>query len=80
VLRETPGIEQFKITQQAINDFEILLVCNEHWNSNGLTIIADKFRARFGSACITHIQLVNEILPEASGKMRQVVSKVALPI
>jgi len=80
VLRETPGIEQFKISQQAINDFDILVVCNEHWNSNGLAIIADKFRARFGSACITHVQLVNEILPEASGKMRQVVSKVALPI
>jgi len=80
VLRETPGIEQFKITQQAINDFEIVVVCNEHWNSKGLAMIADKFRARFGSACKTHIQLVNEILPEASGKMRQVVSKVALPI
>ncbi len=80
VLRETLGIEQFKITQQAINDFEIVVVCNEHWNSNGLAMIADKFRARFGSACMTHIQLVNQILPEASGKMRQVVSKVALPI
>jgi len=80
VLRETPGIEQFKITQQAINDFEILVVCNEHWNSNVLAIIAEKFRTRFGSACITHIELVNEILPESSGKMRQVVSKVALPI
>ena len=80
VLRETPGIEQFKITQQAINEFEILVVCNEHWNSNDLAIIAEKFRTRFGSICITHIQLVNEILPESSGKMRQVVSKVALPI
>jgi phenylacetate-CoA ligase len=80
VLRETPGIEQFKITQQAINEFEILVVCNEHWNSNDLAIIAEKFRTRFGSACITHIELVNEILPESSGKVRQVVSKVALPI
>ena len=80
VLRETLGIGQFKITQQAINDFEIVVVCNEHWNSKSLAMIADKFRARFGSACMTHIQLVNEILPEASGKLRQVVSKVALPI
>ncbi|RIZ69923.1 MAG: phenylacetate--CoA ligase family protein [Methylococcales bacterium] len=80
VLRETPGIEQFKITQQAINEFEILVVCNEHWNSNDLAIIAEKFRTRFGSACITHIELVNEILPESSGKVSQVVSKVALPI
>ena len=80
VLRETPGIEQFKITQQTLYDFEILVVCNEHWKSEGLGIISDKFKARFGSACNTHIQLVKEILPEASGKMRQVVSKVAIPI
>jgi phenylacetate-CoA ligase len=80
VLRETPGIEQFKITQQTLYDFEILVVCNELWRSEGLGIIAVKFKARFGSACNTHIQIVNEILPEASGKMRQVVSKVALPI
>jgi len=80
VLRETPGIEQFKITQQTLYDFEILVVCNKHWHSDGLGIIAVKFKARFGSACNIHIQLVNEILPEASGKMRQVVSKVALSI
>lgn len=80
VLRETPGIEHFKIIQQFINDFEILVVCNEHWRSEGVVMIADKFRARFGHACITHIQLVNEILPEVSGKMRQVVSKVSLSL
>ena len=80
VLRETPGIEQFKITQQTLHDFEVLVVCNELWSSDSLMNIADKFKARFGSACITHIQLVKEILPEASGKMRQVVSKVALAL
>jgi phenylacetate-CoA ligase len=80
VLRETLGIEQFKITQQTVTDFEILVVCNESWNADSLAVIANKFKARFGSHCITHIQLVSEILPEASGKMRQVVSKVTLPI
>ncbi len=80
VLRETPGIEQFKITQQTLHDFEVLVVCNELWSSDSLMSIPDKFKARFGSACITHIQLVKEILPEASGKMRQVVSKVALAL
>ena len=80
VLREMQGIEQFKITQQSINDFEILVVCNECWKSDGLAVITDKFRSRFGSACNIHIQLVYEILPEASGKIRQVVSKVTLPI
>lgn len=76
VLRETGGVEQFKITQEAINDFEILIVTNPFWNPDSLKVIEKKFRARFGGDCKTHIQLVNKIPPEASGKTRQVVSKV----
>ena len=76
VLRETLGVEQFKIIQQAINEFDILIVCNVFWNSASLTVIADKFKGRFGSACKIHVQLVTKIPTEASGKTRQVVSKV----
>ena len=75
-LRETSGVEQFKITQQAINEFEILIVTNSFWNPDSLKIIEEKFRLRFGKRCKTHIERVNNILPEASGKVRQVVSKV----
>jgi phenylacetate-CoA ligase len=76
VLRETSGVEQFKIIQHAINEFEILIVSNAFWDSVSLAIIEEKFRARFGDACQAHIQLVDQIPPEASGKTRQVVSKV----
>ena len=76
VLRETVGVEQFKIIQQAVNDFEILIVANPLWQPTSLTTIAEKFKARFGAACITHIRLVDNIPTEASGKIRQVVSKV----
>ena len=76
VLRETVGVEQFKITQEAINQFVVLIVTNPFWNPASLKVIDEKFRARFGGECNTHIQLVNKIPPEASGKTRQVVSKV----
>lgn len=76
VLRETAGVERFKIIQQAINEFEILIVTNSFWNSDSLKIIEEKFRLRFGQGCKTYIQIVNNIPPEASGKTRQVVSKV----
>ncbi len=76
ILRETSGVEQFKIIQHAINEFEILIVSNAFWDSVSLAIIEEKFRARFGDACQAHIQLVDQIPPEASGKTRQVVSKV----
>jgi len=76
VLRETLGVEQFKIIQEAINEFEILIVNNVFWSSASLTVIEDKFKGRFGSACKIHVQLVTKIPTEASGKTRQVVSKV----
>ncbi|MCX7097536.1 MAG: AMP-binding protein [Methylococcales bacterium] len=76
VLRETPGVEQFKIIQHAVNDFEILIVTNLFWQADALKVIEEKFKLRFGKGCISHIQLVAAIAPEASGKMRQVVSKV----
>ena len=76
VLRETLGVEQFKIIQHAINEFEILIVSNSLWNPAALTVIAEKFKGRFGSACKTHVQLLEKIPTEASGKTRQVVSKV----
>ena len=76
ILRETSGVEQFKITQQAINELEILIVTNSFWNPDSLKIIEEKFKLRFGKGCKTHIQVVNNIPPEASGKSRQVVSKV----
>ena len=76
VLRETVGVEQFKITQAAVNEFEILIVTNPLWHPASLTVITEKFKARFGAACNTHIQLVDKIPTEASGKIRQVVSKV----
>lgn len=76
ILRETGGVEQFKITQQAINKFEVLLVTNSLWNPVSLKTINEKFKSRFGGECKTNIQLVNKIAPEASGKLRQVVSKI----
>jgi phenylacetate-CoA ligase len=75
-LRETPGVEQFKIIQHAINEFEILIIANAFWNISSLQVLEEKFRLRFGNRCKTHIQLVEKIPLEASGKTRQVVAKI----
>lgn len=76
ILRETEGVEQFKIIQNAINEFEILLIPNEYWHAASVSEIAEKFKSRFGNRCITHIIQTESIPTEASGKLRQVVSKV----
>lgn len=76
ILRETPGVEQFKLIQHAINEFEILIVPNQFWDHASIAVIENKAKARFGAVCHVAIQLVNSIPPEISGKIRQVVSKV----
>jgi phenylacetate-CoA ligase len=76
ILRETVGVEQFKITQQAINEFEVLILTNTFWNPASTKTIEEKFKSRFGKECKTHVQLVDKIPSEASGKIRQVVSKI----
>ncbi|WP_431065176.1 phenylacetate--CoA ligase family protein [Methylotuvimicrobium sp.] len=76
ILRETEGVEQFKIIQHDINEFEVLLVTNEDWHTASVSEITEKFKARFGNRCKTHISQTESILTESSGKLRQVVSKV----
>ena len=73
------GIDKFKITQQAINEFQVDIVTNQFWNLQSSETIQKKFKSRFGNKCKTHIQLVNTIPSEASGKTRQVISKVQAP-
>ncbi|MBN1378513.1 MAG: phenylacetate--CoA ligase family protein [Gammaproteobacteria bacterium] len=76
ILRETEGVEQFKIIQHAINSFEIQIVTNEFWNPVSSRNIIEKFKARFGTECRTDIQRMDTIPTEASGKTRQVISYV----
>ena len=76
ILREIIGVEQFKITQQAINEFDVQIINNALWNPASFKIIEKKFKSRFGNLCNTHINLTHKIPPEVSGKIRQVVSKI----
>ncbi len=76
ILRETKGIEKFKITQHTINTFEINIIINPFWNPESIKTIEKKFQLRFGNKCTTHIQSVHTIPAEASGKTRQVISKI----
>jgi phenylacetate-CoA ligase len=78
ILRETEGVEQFKIIQHDINEFEILIHTNPHWTSIGQKSIENKFKARFGNKCQIDIKFLNNIPSEISGKTRQVISKVEI--
>jgi len=74
VLRETPGVEQLRSSNMLLMNLKCWLPLM-YLDATSLSIIDEKFKARFGTACKTHIQLVDNIRG-ASGKIRQVVSKV----
>ncbi|NOR71169.1 MAG: AMP-binding protein [Methylomarinum sp.] len=76
ILRDTEGVEQFKIIQHAVDEFEILVVANDYWNNKSKEKIIAKFKTLFGQEISITVSTIIEILPEASGKIRQVVSLV----
>lgn len=78
ILRDIPGIEAFKIIQHSLSETEVQLV----WPDGPLpaditSIIQSGLQARLGAEVDININQLNEIAPEASGKYRYVISKVA---
>lgn len=80
ILRETPGVERFKIIQHKVGEFEIQVVPNPLWQDSAKAAICAKFQARFGQDTAVNCMLVDAIAPEASGKIRQVVSHVTVSV
>jgi phenylacetate-CoA ligase len=78
VLRAVPGVGEFKIVQHSVQDIEVQVVPNAHWDEGGRAAIDSGLRQRLGKDVRLDIRLVEAILPEASGMHRYVVSHVPL--
>lgn len=76
VLRDLPGIRQFKIVQESLVYTHILLVTDPDFDRGKHGEIASKMRARLGADVSVKIEHVDAIPPEQSGKFRYVISKV----
>lgn len=79
ILRAVEGVGEFKIVQHTVSDVEVIVVPNAHWQEAGRIEIASGLRKRLGEDVRVDLRLVESIPPEASGKHRYVISKVALP-
>jgi len=77
VLREEPGIVEFKTFQHATGRFELLLVVDERFDHATIERIRQRYRALFGPQVQVTCRLVDHIPPDPSGKRRHVVSEVA---
>lgn len=79
ILRDLPGVQQFKIVQESLQRTRILLVAGSAFTPQHHAQVVQQVRARLGPAVQVDIEPVSEIKPEASGKYRYIVSRVALP-
>jgi phenylacetate-CoA ligase len=76
ILRDLPGVRQFKIVQESLLKTTIFVVTDEAFDIRCLPDIEAKAKARLGAQVSVCVERVGEIAPERSGKYRYVVSHV----
>ncbi|MEO6697630.1 MAG: AMP-binding protein [Gammaproteobacteria bacterium] len=78
VVRDLPGIQQFKIIQERLDKTRILLVTGAGFHEDSIKTIISGVRQRLGAGVQVDVERVAEIPKEASGKYRYVVSHVTI--
>ena len=77
VVRDIPGVAEFKIIQEDVDNVRVLLVVHENiYPADGNDRIVRGMKKRMGDEVRVSIKLVDEIPTDASGKYRYVVSRV----
>jgi phenylacetate-CoA ligase len=77
IVRDLPGVKQFKIVQESLELTRVQLVTDEHFEAESIATIKQGFNSRLGPEVDIPVDLVSEISPERSGKFRYVVSRVS---
>lgn len=76
IVRDIPGVANFKIIQENIGHTRFQLVTASGFDPACIAVIQAAARARLGETVRVDVELVPEIAAEASGKFRYVVSRV----
>ena len=74
VLRDIPGIKEFKIIQESREVTRILLMTDENYQAEDEKNIKAGFKSRLGQSVSIEIETVDNIPAEKSGKFRYVIS------
>jgi phenylacetate-CoA ligase len=77
VVRDVPGVRQFKVVQESLERTRVLLATDGGFRDRDLETIRGGIGRRLGNGVRVDIERVAEIPTEASGKYRYVVSHVA---
>ncbi len=77
VVRDIPGVVEFKIIQEAADNVRVFLKVESNlFPEDGKSLIVEGFKKRMGKNVDVSVEMVDEIAKDASGKYRYVVSKV----
>jgi len=76
VLRDLPGISQFKIVQESLDLTRVMIVPSNGFGPQVEATIRAKFRQRLGDEVQVVLERVADIPAERSGKFRYVVSNI----
>lgn len=74
VLRETPGILQFRVMQRRTGDLDVSVVTNGELADDDRRRLEQSLGRRLGGVC-AHVRRVDSIPPDPSGKFRYVTSE-----
>ncbi|MBU1978563.1 MAG: phenylacetate--CoA ligase family protein [Gammaproteobacteria bacterium] len=77
VVRDIPGVKEFKIVQETLELTRVYLVTEAPFLPENRQTIIEGFKRRLGSEVDIQIEHVTSIPKEASGKFRYIVSKLA---
>ena len=77
VIRDVPGVKEFKIVQESLYLTRVFLVTEAVFQPESEQTIMAGFKRRLGAGVDIRIERVATIPMEASGKFRYIVSKVA---
>lgn len=76
VIRDLPGVKEFKIIQESLDLTNVFIVNESNFKAESMQAIVAGFKQRLGVGVHIQIERVAEIPKEASGKFRYIVSKV----
>lgn len=79
VLRDLPGVENFKVVQHSLARTEVQVVSNSVFQQSDSDLIVQEFKKRLGGDVEIEVKLLESIDRERSGKFRYVISHVPVP-
>lgn len=77
VVRDLPGVKEFKIVQESLDLTQVFLVADAAFRPESVQTIITGLKRRLGTGVDIQVERVASIPKEASGKFRYIVSKVA---